>query len=111
MDHPDHSRLAWQQAVLSRAGEARQQLLGRYMIGIELESNSSLSSGERKTRLRERLGRLDSQIPASIPEPDSTAVEGLDPVVARGLALAAGETVPPSPTRDTFGRAIVITYA
>jgi hypothetical protein len=62
-------------------------------------ANSSLAGGERKARLRERPGRLDSQVPKSIPEPDEAAGQ-LDPVVAKGLALAAGETVPPTRDRD-----------
>jgi hypothetical protein len=98
MDNADYSRLFAQQAVLSRAIEQRRQLLERYAIGDELAASSS-SAGERKQRLRERLQRMDATFPASVPEP-SEAAEGLDPIVARGLALAAGETVPPSPDRD-----------
>jgi hypothetical protein len=59
-DDVAYGRLVAQHSVLNRAIEQRRQLLERCAIGDELQANSSLGSGERKQRLRERLGRLDS---------------------------------------------------
>jgi hypothetical protein len=68
-----------------------------------LAANSTLSTGERKRGLQERLNRLDLQIPRSIPEPDADA-DGLDPNIAAALKLAAGEEIAPPPDRDAHQR-------
>jgi hypothetical protein len=98
-DDPEHARLTAQVHTLDRALQERQHTIERYAIRQELSANSTLATGERKTMLRDRLAKLD--IPASIPEakPDP-ATEGLDPVVAVALRLAAGEEVEPPRDRD-----------
>jgi hypothetical protein len=98
-DNPAYARLVGQANALSRGLEERQMTLTRYSIRAELSANSTLATGERKRGLQERLNRLDSQIPRSIPEPDTDA-DGLDPTIAAALKLAAGEEITPPPDRD-----------
>jgi hypothetical protein len=112
-DDPEHGRLTAQHNTLNRALLERQHMIERYMINAELATASSTPApgtqdgisagrfvGSRKEMLRERLAKLN-EFPTGIPEPaPEPEAEGLDPVVAVALRLAAGEEVPAPRDRD-----------
>jgi hypothetical protein len=91
-DDPECQRLSAQSRVLQRGIDERETALELYAIANELTGVSTLASGPRKTALRERADHLRAKLPSPKAEPGP--VDGIDPVVAVGLKLAAGEILP-----------------
>jgi hypothetical protein len=89
---PECQRLSAQLHQLQRGIDEREQTLELYSIQTELSANTTLATGERKRRLRERETALKARLPG--PKAKPTQVDGIDPIVAAGLRLAAGEMMP-----------------